>query len=102
VGAGCSTAAHYLEHERGFRYIRLSDAVRAEWDLTHASEPKRSDLQATGDEMRRSRGLSALVDGAFEGVDTSEGSPTVVVDGVRNLGEVTALQGTFGAEVAHS
>ncbi|MFP5319541.1 MAG: deaminase [Acidimicrobiia bacterium] len=94
-GSGCTVAARHLRHERGFELVRLSDVLRGLW--TSAEPPTRRDLQRIGDDYRRQHGSEALVQTALAELDA--GAPTVdriVVDGIRNVGEVEALRNRFG------
>lgn len=93
-GSGCTTAAKHLRDVRGFTYVALSKGIRARWASVHgAAEASRADLQRLGDEMRENGGTSALVDAALEDVDLTS---NIVIDGIRNEGEVLALQAKFG------
>jgi deoxycytidylate deaminase len=89
--SGCSTAAGFLRSEREFQLAGLSGFVRAECAKLGLPET-RKELQRVGDEIRQRENLGALVDHALEGV----GSRPLVVDGVRNVGEVRRLRELFG------
>lgn len=92
-GSGCTTAAGYLLAERGARHVRLSLGLRRRWEEQHAGvEPSRSDLQHLGDEFRQGGNLGLLVESALADVNDD----FVVVDGIRNLGEVDKLRELFG------
>src|SRR5271166_5765416 len=95
-GSGCSLAAKYLEHERRFTLVKLSAALNEIWKERNPSKDKapRSDLQSLGDELRKDKGKQYLVEFAFQKLKpTSEG---IVVDGIRNVGEVEWLRSEFG------
>jgi deoxycytidylate deaminase/dephospho-CoA kinase len=95
-GSGCSTACGYLRHERGFTMIALSDPLKAIWEKrTSNRNYTREDLQKLGDEIRKEQGPGAVVKLAFEGVPQDYEHP-IVVDGIRNVGEIEALRDRFG------
>ncbi|MCA1709858.1 MAG: hypothetical protein LC808_43885 [Actinobacteria bacterium] len=94
-GSGCTVAARHLHHERQFEHVRLSNVLRGTWGSE--IEPSRQDLQRAGDDYRREHGPGALVEAAVAQLD--QGEPTIerlVVDGIRNLGEIEALRSRFG------
>jgi len=92
-GSGCTTAARNLLADRGARHVRLSQVLRDLWRERHPNqEPSRSDLQRLGDEVRQGGNLGLLVERALEGVNDD----LVVVDSIRNLGEIDKLREIFG------
>jgi deoxycytidylate deaminase len=96
-GSGCSTAADLLVHERGYRAKKLSDVLRD--GLAEAGElnPSRARLQAAGDVERKVSGESVLVDKALAQLyQLPDDVQLLVLDGIRNLGEVDALKRNFG------
>ena len=95
-GSGCSLAAKYLEHERKFTLIKLSTALDEIWRDRNPGKEKapRSDLQSLGDELRKDKGKAILAELAFQKV--APGSEGIVVDGIRNVGEVEWLRSEFG------
>lgn len=97
-GSGCTNAARHLRHEREFELIRLSDVVRESWKDTHPDEePTRNDLQRAGDDLRREDGPGAIALRALTGLEVDgQLIERIVVDGIRNRGEVDALRDRFG------
>lgn len=94
-GSGCTESAKHLKDARGFKYVALSSPLRALWSKEHGSaEPKRFELQKLGDQLRKDKGLGILVDMALSDLDGSE--KRVVIDGVRNLGEINRLRDVYG------
>lgn len=97
-GSGCSTSAELLRERLWFHHVKLSAPINTEW-RTHNPDisPRRCDLQALGDSMRREHGASVLVDRTL---DTLHHDPTVyrriAIDGIRNLSEVQRLRDRFG------
>jgi deoxycytidylate deaminase len=96
-GSGCTTGAKHLRDERGFSYVRLSESIREQWKADHPNgeEPSRVDLQRLGDRMRADGGPGVLVAKAIQAWEKQE-SVRVVIDGIRNVGEVKALEDYFG------
>ncbi|MGH3888198.1 MAG: hypothetical protein ACRDSZ_16810 [Pseudonocardiaceae bacterium] len=102
-GSGCTTACLALERHQGFHIVRLSKFVREELALTkpQVKEPSRLQLQAEGDRIRGRDGSGVLAVRALTDLDAAEEIyPRVVFDGLRNPGEVQALQDRFGSRFA--
>jgi deoxycytidylate deaminase/dephospho-CoA kinase len=99
-GSGCTTAAKHLRDTRGFTIVRLSDPIRDEWkERNGEKEPTRVELQRLGDELRASANSGVLVERALARlIKENEGRlpERVVVDGIRNVGEVNFLRDQFG------
>jgi len=98
-GSGCTTAAKHLRDNRGFVELRLSDAIRAEWSKAHQGSPSRSELQRLGDDLREKNHPGILVEMALNQLEASNGGKlpdAVVLDGLRNEGEVSYLRDEYG------
>ncbi len=94
-GSGCTTAAKHLRDERGFKLLSLSTPLRNQWASEKGStEPQRFDLQKLGDKLRREQGLGVLIDLSLK--ECAETDKRIVVDGIRNLGEIARLRDIFG------
>lgn len=94
-GSGCTESAKHLRDERRFKYVALSTPLRALWSKEHGSaDPQRFDLQKLGDQLRKDKGLGSLIDTALSDVPTSE--KRIVIDGIRNLGEINRLRELYG------
>ena len=94
-GSGCTTAAKHLRDERGFRFLALSTSLRSLWSKEHPnSEPQRFDLQKLGDQLREKDGLGVLVDASLR--ESKDDDRRLVVDGIRNLGEINRMRDIFG------
>jgi len=91
-GSGCSIAAQHLASFHGFKHIRLSDQIKKKW--AGNGPPSRTDLQKLGDQLRQADGLGVLVDAAL--ADCGVLPEKIVVDGIRNVGEVDYLRARFG------
>lgn len=95
-GSGCTTAAHMLaEGEPAFTKLKLSGLLR---EL--GGDGSRGDLQDLGNEIRQSEGNEALVVRGLASVLEDEPPERVVIDGIRNLGEVRWLQHALGDRFA--
>lgn len=99
-GSGCTTAAKFLRDGRSYHLLSLSDPIKDEWRKAHPrKDPKRWDLQRLGDELRAKDGSSVLVERSlskYEGSDPKSRSRNLVIDGIRNVGEVARLRARFG------
>lgn len=97
-GSGCSTGARHLRDERGFKLLRLSDIIRAKWKETRGVgvEPSRSDLQRLGDQLRQEGNPGVLASLALAPLTPEELGELLVIDGIRNVGEVERLQEVYG------
>jgi deoxycytidylate deaminase len=94
-GSGCTTAAKYLRDNRRFKLLPLSDALKTLWNKKHRGEQyTRHDLQKLGDTLRKDRYTGVLVDMALKSRPKS--ARRIVIDGIRNLGEVQRLRDLFG------
>jgi deoxycytidylate deaminase/dephospho-CoA kinase len=94
-GSGCTTATKYLRDERGFRRESLSDVLRKVAG-GEAGTP-RVDLQRLGDQLREERGPGALVDILLGEESTgNDVAEPLVIDSIRNLGEIQRLREHFG------
>ena len=98
-GSGCTTAAYALRDDRGFKYVRLSDVIKDTWKKLHKrpATPTRGDLQNIGDQLRQDQGPSALINLAIDKLP-KELPEKIVIDGIRNVGEIERLQEKFGYE----
>lgn len=95
-GSGCTTIAEILSTKLGFHGEKLSDALRAGWAKHYDTEPQREQLQQLGDAMRREE-RSILAKGAVKQAEKAGHEiSTLVLDGIRNLGEIEYLQERFG------
>jgi deoxycytidylate deaminase len=100
-GSGCTTAAWVMSNlSDPFEARTVSDELRKEWTARgHSGEPSRSELQVLGDELREASGLHVLVQRALEDA-LHAGARRIVLDGIRNLGEVRWLRRRLGERFA--
>jgi deoxycytidylate deaminase len=93
-GSGCTLAAKTARDDRKFKYVALSSVIRTKWSDTHTEQPTRTDLQALGDSLREQDGADTLARNAVDGFGVLP--ERVVVDGIRNTGEIAYLRKRFG------
>lgn len=81
--------------QKGFAYFSLSDRVREEAKRKKL-EPRREVLQDIGDSLRKKFGNDVLAKRTAKIIMKSD-APLVVIDSIRNPGEVFFLKKTFKA-----
>lgn len=104
-GSGCTTVASLLATPalnllagKKVHVESLSAYVRQAWEAKNAGrDPSRSDLQDTGNDLRQAGGLQYLAEQAIAGAERSpDGIDFLVLDGIRNAGEVRWLKERYG------
>lgn len=107
-GAGCSTLAEELENRHNFRKYSLTDAMRElapkfikDLDKDKLVSPKdRSYQQWVGNQIRK-QDIHAIPTNIFDKIHNDEKknkklvSTDIVIDGIRNPGEMTFLRDKF-------
>lgn len=93
-GSGCSTVAGILTDKHGFHSEGLSGAIREE-AKKHGERQDRRVLQDLGDELRKRHGTGWLATQAARAAQKSARESAWVLDGIRNLGEVSWLRSQF-------
>jgi deoxycytidylate deaminase/dephospho-CoA kinase len=98
-GSGCTTSSEILANYSGFHHIRLSQTLKDEWVRREPGKtPSRRDLQELGDLIRQKDGSGQLARLATEKASKHPDCfNKIVVDGIRNLGEIQFLRERFGA-----
>lgn len=99
-GSGCTTAAVSLRDAKGFHHVSLSEPIKDRFRLENPGAAyTRTDLQRLGNRMRVEAGQSgALAMLAMWQLHDAPGTHShIVVDGIRNLGEVAFLRDLFGS-----
>ena len=86
-GAGKTAVCDYLR-ARGFEYVSLSDAIRAEI-RRRGEEITREKLIETGNELREKGGAGILAERAMGALESEH---NYVIDSIRNPAEVEALR----------
>lgn len=95
-GSGCTTAAHMLaEAQPDYTKVKLSNVLRA-----LGGDGPRSDLQDLGNKLRQAEGNEALVVRGLAEALAEDPPQRIVIDGIRNLGEVRWLQHALGDRFA--
>jgi len=106
VGSGCTTLSKGLEKQQGFKRVSISEAIKTKFREIHGKEPTLSDygadwrveLQRIGNRGRQGEFIEGgpgtadhtayWLKTALNGVNDGK----IVVDGIRNLGEVEHLR----------
>lgn len=99
--AGKSLLAGYLRGELGYRIYSLSRYVREEADRLCLKERGRATLQDLGDKLRQQYGRDVLARKAIQDIysDVIEKrvvSPRIVVEGIKNYGEMDVIRRVGG------
>lgn len=96
-GSGCTTAAHLLATgDPEYTSVKLSDVLR-DLDPSVPKDDRRGYLQDLGNRLRHEEGTHALVVRGLGKVLSDDPSASrIVIDGIRNLGEVRWLQSVLG------
>jgi deoxycytidylate deaminase len=98
-GSGCTTAAGILEERHGFRAVKLSACLTGEWERRNPGrKPQRRELQRLGNELRKSSGERGLLASrAIQELESAaESFDRIVLDGIRNVGEIEYLRSKIG------
>ncbi|MBU0974861.1 AAA family ATPase [Patescibacteria group bacterium] len=96
IASGKGTISEFLK-SKGFKYFSLSDVVRAE-TFARGLEITRENLQDIGNDLRENFSGSVLVDRI---VDEIKKHDFVVIDGVRNPQEISAIKNDLGGKIVH-
>ena len=100
LGSGVTTTSKVLE-KKDFHRISMSEVIRDEYRRRRQLSPGepiprspdlRKELQDLGNEMRSSQGLSHWIEKAVEPIAPDQ---PIVIDGIRNTGEVDWLRRTY-------
>lgn len=87
-GAGKDTLAHWLQDRLGWQFVSVSDILRAE--LGRRGQPiERKNLRELSTELRKQKGLGALVDMSVQQFDNQFSG--LVISSIRNPGEVDRI-----------
>ncbi len=98
-GSGCSTAAGILRDELGYEHLRLSEIIRERWAKKHRRVPFREELQNLGNHLREDSGRPGfLVEEMLKKLDGGKARSSIVIDAIRNRGEIRALRNRFGTD----
>lgn len=97
--AGKDAFCDYLRKKRNFDVRRLSDPIREECRRRGITVPTVADLQDVSDEMKRQTGDFGYWAGQAIRMAWNEGSRLVVINGIRNPGEIDALAAVAGDQL---
>jgi len=98
-GSGCTTAAKILASRRGYKSFLLSSIITDRWKKENPGKvPSRADLQVLGNEIRMQSGNpGALAEIAIGELDREARKwNSIVIDGIRNIGEIEVCRERFG------
>jgi len=87
IASGKGEIKDFLE-KKGFKYCTISQVIREE-ALKRGIEIKRENLQDLGNEIRNIEGTNAWIKRLIATIDLNE---NVIIDGIRNPGEVEELK----------
>jgi deoxycytidylate deaminase len=97
-GSGCSTSAKIMKDYLGYSILSISSFIREELRSAGNEAPTREQLQAKGNEIRNSKkNPGALIEFAINKLEAETADyKKLVVDGIRNVGEIELLRHHFG------
>ena len=98
-GSGCTTVSKILEARRGYKTFVLSSIISERWQQDYPQRvPRREDLQGLGNEIREKSGNpGALAEIAIAKLEQEAKEwDSIVIDGIRNIGEIEVLRDRFG------
>ena len=90
IGSGKNVVKNILIKRLNACYITLSDVIKRE---AKSRALNRKNLQNIGNELRKEHGTHILVELALKNLPKNK--ETVIIDGIRNLGEVDYLKKKF-------
>lgn len=91
-GSGCTLVAKILEKEFDFKAFRLSDFIKKEARKRGVGDSNRWKLQDIGNELRKKRRRDFLVRKTLEKARKEGVKKPLVLDGIRNTGEIDSLR----------
>ena len=97
-GSGSTTSARIIAERKGYHIVRLSEIIKSRWEESHPDQQyTRSDLQNLGNQIRiDANSPGALVTQALLELEESEERiDRLIIDGIRNLGEIERLRSKF-------
>jgi dephospho-CoA kinase len=98
VSAGKTTAGRIIECQ-GFRYARISQAIRNRWDGPEDSKPPRSWYQEKGMLLHHTVGQAALCQETLDLIP--DPSTSFVIDGLRWKEDVAFFRNRFEERIIH-
>lgn len=95
IGSGKDVVREYLKKKFNCVHVKLSDVLRNEMEKKKG-RLNRETLQDSGDEMRKKYGSHILAKVATDYL--SRNKELIIIDGIRNPGEIDFLKKTFGKD----
>lgn len=93
IGAGKDIVREYLKQKFNCFYVKLSEILKNEIEKKRGKLSRKL-MQDSGDEMRRKYGTHILAKVAIDYLPRNK--ELIVIDGIRNLGEIDYLRKNFG------
>lgn len=91
ICSGCSYISKTLAEKHGYHYRKLSDIIKKYIKPEDAKDVGK--MQDMGDQLRSQRGVEVLVEETIEDTKSlGEKIDKIIIDGIKNSGEVEALQ----------
>ncbi len=95
IGSGKFVVRDYLKQKFNCFYVKISDVLRNEM-VKRKGRLDRKTLQDSGDEMRKKYGGHVLAKVSIDYLPRNK--ELIVIDGIRNPGEIDYLKKTFGKD----
>jgi dephospho-CoA kinase len=92
IAAGKGILVNYLTKNLGFSSFSLSSIVHRELKKRGVKKYTRQMLQEVGNELRRGYGDEVLVSRTLKVIKDQKGDKKIVVEGIRNPGEIEFLK----------
>jgi deoxycytidylate deaminase len=92
-GSGCTMIAKYLETKRNYKRFALSEVIKQEAQKRNlGNNLTTQELQKLGNELRQKNGNDYLVQETFKLINSQKVKDQIIIDSIRNKGEVDALR----------
>lgn len=95
IGSGKYVVRDYLRQKFNCFYVKLSDILRNELEKKKGKLDRKT-IQDSGDEMRKKYGNHVLAKVSIDYLPRNK--DLIVIDGIRNPGEIDYLKKTFGSD----
>lgn len=95
IGSGKDIVRQYLKKRFDCYYVKISDVIRTELQKKKGNLNRKT-LQDLGDELRKNYGTHILAKLAIDYLQRDK--KLIVIDGIRNPGEIDYLRKTFGKD----
>lgn len=95
IGSGKYVVRDYLKQKFSCFYVKVSDVIRNEMEKRRGKLDRKT-LQDSGDEMRKKYGNQVLAKVSIDYLPRDK--QLIVIDGIRNPGEIDYLKRSFGKD----